>query len=70
MPCITTGASDGIAPRVVGDEQRAALERDVLEALPLGPQPVAVHRVVERAGERAHGLAAAPGVDAQQVVER
>ncbi len=54
---------------MVGDEQRTAFEGDVLEALPLGPQPVAVDRVVERAGEGAHGLAPAPGVDAEQLVE-
>ena len=37
---------------VVRDEQRAALARDVLEALPLGAEPVLVHRVVDAAGER------------------
>ncbi len=55
---------------MVGDEQRAAFERDVLEALPLGAQPVAVDGFVEGAGERAHGLAPAPRVDAQQLFER
>ena len=48
---------------VVGDQQRAAVAGDVLEALPLGPEPVPVDRVVEGAGERAQALAAAPGVD-------
>ena len=32
--------------RVVGDEQRAAVGRDLLEALPLDPEPAAVDRVV------------------------
>ena len=48
---------------VVGDQQRTAFEGDVLEPLPLGAEPVAVDRVVQRAGEGAHGLAPAPGVD-------
>ena len=40
MPCMIDGASDGMAPRVVGDEQRAAVVRDVLEPFPLGAEPV------------------------------
>ena len=49
--------------RVVGDEQRAALGRDLLEALPLDAEPVLVDRVVDAAGQRAEVLAAAPLVD-------
>ena len=49
--------------RVVRDQQRAALAGDVLEAFPLGPEPVLVDRVVDRARERAQVLAAAPRVD-------
>ena len=48
---------------VVGDEQRAALGRDVLEALPLGPEPAFVDRIVQPAGHRPHVLGAAPLVD-------
>ena len=40
MPCMITGASDGMAAGVVGDDQRAALAGDVLQALPLGAEPV------------------------------
>ena len=67
MPCMTTGASDGMAPPWLADEQRAAVERHVLEPFPLGAQPVAVHRVVQRAGEGADRLAAAPVVDPPEV---
>ena len=49
--------------RVVGDEQRAAVVGDVLEAFPLGAEPVPVDRVVDAARDRAHVLAAAPRVD-------
>ena len=59
---------DGAA--VVGHQERAAVERHVLESFPFGPQPVAVHRVVERGGRGAHPFAATPGVDAQEVVEQ
>ena len=48
---------------VVGDEERAALPGQVLEALPLDAEPVAVDRVVQAPGEAAHLLAATPAVD-------
>ena len=63
MPCMITGASDGIAPAWFGDEQRAAGSREVLEAFPLGAEPVPVDRVVEPPGQGAEVLAAAPMVD-------
>ena len=63
MPCMIAGASDGMAAGVVGDEQGAAVGRDLLEALPLDPEPVPVDRVVEPAGDLAHVLGAAPLVD-------
>ena len=69
MPCMITGASGRDGAAVVGHEERAAVERDVFEALPFGPQPVAVDRVVERAGHCPHLLAAAPGVDGEHVVD-
>src|SRR5205085_1285987 len=43
--------------------QRATFDREVLEALPLGAEPVAVERVVDRAHERAEPLASTPVVD-------
>ena len=48
---------------VVGDEQSAAVVGDLLQPLPLDPEPVAVHRVVEAADDGAHVLGAAPFVD-------
>ncbi len=48
---------------VVGHQQGPALGREVLEALPLGPEPVSVDGVVDLAGQRPHSLAAAPLVD-------
>ena len=54
---------------VVGDQQRAAVAGDVLEALPLGPEPVPVDRVVEPRGRCARSvLAAAPGVDVARAI--
>jgi hypothetical protein len=47
----------------IGDEQRTAFRRQVLEPFPLDTEPVLVHRVVEPAAQRAQVLAAAPVID-------
>src|SRR4051794_7227819 len=49
--------------RVVGDEQGAALGRDVLDALLLDPEPVAVVEVEQRLHELEEALGPAPVVD-------
>ena len=56
MPCMMTGASGRDRATMVGDEERAALQRDVLEPFPLDaePPPVAPGR---RAGGRARACA-------------
>ena len=48
---------------VVADEQRAAVGRDVLDALGLDPEPVAVVEVEQRVGEPDEALGAAPVVE-------
>ena len=60
---------------VVGDEQRAAVGRDVLDALDLAAEPVVVEEVVERLVEHALDALGAPpvrdlalGLDRGQVV--
>ena len=61
--------------RVVGDEQRAALGGDVLDALDLAAEPQLVEEVDQRAVEEAlHALGAAPvgdlalGLDGREVL--
>ena len=48
---------------MVGDQQRPAVGGDLLQALPLDPEPVAVHRVVQAADDGAHVLRPPPLVD-------
>ena len=51
---------------MVGHQQGTALGRDLLQALPLGPEPLRVQRVVDLAGQGPHVLGAAPLVDVGQ----
>ncbi len=48
---------------MIGDQERAAGLREVLESFPLDPEPVLVDRVERAPGQRAEVLAAAPPVD-------
>ena len=48
---------------MVGDEEGTTFGGDLLQSFPLDPEPVAVHRVVETAHDRAHVLASAPLID-------
>ena len=62
------GGVGGDGAGVVGHQQGPTGLRDLLEALPLDPEPVLVERGVELAGQAPHVLGAAPLVDVGQAV--
>ena len=66
MPCMITGASDGMAAAWLATSRAPPSVGNVLEALPLDPEPVAVDRAVQLAGELADALGPAPLVDVGQ----
>ena len=64
------GASEGIAPAWLATSSAPPLGRDLLQSLPLDPEPVPVDRVVEAPDDRAHVLGATPFVDVGERVSR
>ncbi len=63
MPCMITGASDGMAPAWLATSSAPPVRGILSMPVPLGAEPVAVDRAVELPGDAAHALRAAPAVD-------